>query len=111
MIAMRIKSGIYRFSTLKRPAAVFLVLFIYFFPTIAKCNSLSTITIDFLDKSPLPMILVDPKNQHIIEANTAAASFYKWSVETLEDMSITDINLMTKEQIKNEIARFQPGVA
>ena len=51
------------------------------------------------------MLLVDPKNAEIVDANPAAVSFYGWTKQELTGMKITDINLLSKEQVFKEIER------
>jgi len=54
--------------------------------------------------SKLAMILVDAATGAIVDANRAAASFYGWDVEALKQMNITQINVLTSEQIAAEMA-------
>jgi len=51
------------------------------------------------------MLLIDPESADIVDANPAACSFYGWSQEELTSMKITDINMMPKEQVFQEIER------
>jgi len=51
------------------------------------------------------MLLIDPKNADILDANAAACSFYGWSQEELTSMKITDINMLSKEQVFQEMER------
>ena len=51
------------------------------------------------------MLVIDPKNGEIADANPAACSFYGWSLEKLTAKKITDINILTKEQIFQEMER------
>jgi len=51
------------------------------------------------------MLLIDPENTDIIDANPAACSFYGWSQEELTSMKITDINLLPNEQVLQKIER------
>jgi len=48
------------------------------------------------------MLLIDPENGAIIDANHAAARFYGYSQEQLRTMNITDINTLSKEQVQEE---------
>ena len=49
------------------------------------------------------MLLIDPASAEIIDANPAACSFYGWSREKLTSMKITDINILSKEQVFQEM--------
>ena len=51
------------------------------------------------------MLLVDPATGRISEANQAAAHYYGYSVETLNSMSIMQINTLTPKQIAAEMDR------
>ncbi|MGD8314701.1 MAG: PAS domain S-box protein [Syntrophobacterales bacterium] len=51
------------------------------------------------------MLLIDPENADIVDANPAACSFYSWSHEELTRMKITDINMLSNEQVFQEIER------
>lgn len=50
-----------------------------------------------------PMLLIEPENGKIIDANPAAVSFYGWSVDMLKCMNISEINTLSFEEIKAEI--------
>ncbi len=49
------------------------------------------------------MLLIDPDTADIIDANSAALEFYGYSLEAITGMKITDINILTKEQVFNEM--------
>jgi PAS domain S-box-containing protein len=51
-----------------------------------------------------PMLVIDPQSGQIINANPAACAFYGWSWEELTGMSITQINVLPPEQIRQEMA-------
>ncbi len=51
------------------------------------------------------MLLIDPESAEIVDANPAACSFYGWSEEELTSMKITDINMLPKEEVFQEIER------
>ncbi|MDM8545601.1 PAS domain S-box protein [Candidatus Venteria ishoeyi] len=50
-------------------------------------------------------LIIDPDDGRIIEANRAAEKFYGYSQEQLLNLSISDINTLSKEQIGREMAR------
>ncbi|MEJ2658680.1 MAG: PAS domain S-box protein [Desulfobacterales bacterium] len=51
------------------------------------------------------MLVIDPKNGNIVDANPAAISYYGWSLEEITAMKITDINMLTKEQVFQEMKK------
>ena len=51
------------------------------------------------------ILLIDPVNLSIFDANSAACSFYGWDYETLTNMRISDINTASETEIKNQIQR------
>lgn len=46
------------------------------------------------------MLLIDPENADIVDANPAAAKFYGWSVDELKSMKINQINLLDEATVK-----------
>ena len=48
------------------------------------------------------MLLIDPKNGNIIEANISASKFYRYSMSDLCSMNINQINTLSPEQIVYE---------
>jgi len=59
----------------------------------------------FFDKSSSIMLLVDPENGKILNANEAAAHYYGYPLEHLMQMSVSSINTLPPEQIKEERQR------
>ena len=55
------------------------------------------------------MLLINPENGAIVDANPAACSFYGWSHEELTSRRITDINTLKGEQVYREMKRAQSG--
>lgn len=49
------------------------------------------------------MLLVDPEDGTIVEANPAACTYYGYSYDELQSMNISDINLLTKQEIQQEM--------
>jgi len=49
------------------------------------------------------MLIIDPDNGKIVDANPAAVNFYGWSKEKLTSMKISDINVLNKEEVKKEM--------
>jgi len=50
------------------------------------------------------ILLIDPDNGAIVDANNTAADFYGWSKEQLRTMFLTDINPISPDEIKARIA-------
>jgi diguanylate cyclase (GGDEF)-like protein/PAS domain S-box-containing protein len=53
------------------------------------------------------MMLIDPKTGHIIDANSAATLYYGYSREELLNMRMQDINILSEEEIKEEIKKVE----
>jgi len=51
------------------------------------------------------MLLIDPENGDIVDANPAAVSFYGWSYEELISKKITNINMFTEKKVFQEIEK------
>lgn len=49
------------------------------------------------------MMIIDPDNGNIVDANPAAVNFYGWSKLQLTSMKITDINALNKEEVEKEM--------
>jgi len=62
----------------------------------------------FLDNSSV-MLLVDPADGRIIEANLAAAAFYGYERERLLQLSITDINTLPRDSVLQAMASVLPS--
>ncbi|MFA7268673.1 MAG: diguanylate cyclase [Sterolibacterium sp.] len=55
--------------------------------------------------SQVVMLVIDPDNDRIVDANAAACAYYGYALEALKSMSILDINTMPPEQVNAEIRR------
>ena len=52
------------------------------------------------------MLIIDPKDDgKIVDANPAAEAFYGWGHKELTGMKINEINIMTKEQVNDEMKK------
>lgn len=49
------------------------------------------------------MLVVDPENGDIIDANPASSSFYGWNMVELTNMKISDINILSEEEVFQEM--------
>lgn len=58
-------------------------------------------------KSKVPMLLIDPRDGAIVEANEAACRYYAYPAGQLEQMRITDINTFSQEQVRQEMLRAE----
>jgi len=47
----------------------------------------------------VPMFLIDPKDDSIVDANSGAANYYGYSIEQLCTMTIGDINTLSREEM------------
>jgi len=62
----------------------------------------SQLPASFFNEYGTPMLIIDPKNGQIRDANKAAASFYGYSIEQLKQLTIQQINALDPEDIKLE---------
>lgn len=51
-----------------------------------------------------PMLILDPDDGSIVDANEVAGAFYGWSVDELRTMSVTQINTMRADEVLREMA-------
>jgi two-component system cell cycle sensor histidine kinase/response regulator CckA len=54
-------------------------------------------------------LLIDPESGELIDANPAAADFYGYTVDDLKRLKISDINILTPEQISAEMTKAKTG--
>ncbi len=54
-------------------------------------------------KSRSVMLLVDPKDGRIVDANEAAERYYGWTLDELTSMYITDINMLSADEVRAEM--------
>ncbi len=52
----------------------------------------------------MPMLLINPDNAQIVDVNLQAVTYYGWDMATLTSMNVMDINTLTPEQIRAEMA-------
>ena len=55
------------------------------------------------EKSKVPMLLIDPQDGAIVEANLAASNYYGYDRATLERMRIAEINIFSPQQVQQEM--------
>jgi PAS domain S-box-containing protein len=60
---------------------------------------------NLFDNSYATMLVIDPANGRIIDANAAACTYYGYDRERLKEKRITEINTLTSEQVFEEMAR------
>ena len=51
------------------------------------------------------MLIIDPRDGMIVDANPAAARFYGWGLDELCKMNIAQINLLTEKELQTELQR------
>ncbi len=49
------------------------------------------------------MLIIDPKDGRIVDANPAAVTFYGWEQAELCQMKISQINMLTEQEVKSEM--------
>jgi diguanylate cyclase (GGDEF)-like protein/PAS domain S-box-containing protein len=74
--------------------------------TIALSKSEERFRILFEDSKAV-MLIIDPEDQRIVDANKAAVAYYGYAEETLSEMKISDINILTESQIEEETNQAQ----
>lgn len=57
------------------------------------------------DKNVSIMLLIDPQSGAIVDANPSACTYYGYSKEALMQMSISDINTLSDEEVREEMRR------
>jgi PAS domain S-box-containing protein len=58
----------------------------------------------------LPMMIVDPETGTILDVNSAAAAFYGWHREQLQEMKVSQINIASPETVRLNMAGAQAGI-
>jgi len=59
---------------------------------------------NIFEKHSAVKLLIDAENGNIVDANNAAAEFYKWSIEELKSMKIFDINTLPIHDVKKALS-------
>jgi PAS domain S-box-containing protein len=62
---------------------------------------------EVFEQHAVPMLLLDADNGLIMDANQSAEEFYGYSREALRQMPISQINMLTSEELRAELARAQ----
>lgn len=55
------------------------------------------------------MLIVNPEDGAIVDANPAAAAYYGWTVEELRRMRITEINCVSPSELQAELVQARKG--
>ena len=66
-------------------------------------NSNSNTFLNFFNSYHAAMLLIDSDNGKIINANKSALNYYGYSLETIANMYIYEINTLSKEQVRIEM--------
>lgn len=53
----------------------------------------------------MPMVLIDPESLRVVDANIRAVNFYGWSHAELTTKSVADINILSVDEIRREMAQ------
>ncbi|MZP30844.1 PAS domain S-box protein [Heliobacterium undosum] len=59
----------------------------------------------FFENNLATNLIIDPQTGRIIDANAAACTFYGYPMSELRDKTIYDLNILTKDEINQEMAR------
>ena len=64
---------------------------------------------NFFENNHAVMLLIDPENAAIKDANPAACAYYGWSREKLKTLRIDEINTLTSEEVfaQMQLARLE----
>lgn len=62
---------------------------------------------NFFEKNHSVMLLIDPDSAAIVDANSAACSFYGYTKDELIHKTIDEINTLSPEEVSQEIAKAQ----
>jgi len=65
---------------------------------------------NLFQKHHAAMMIIDPETGEILDTNYAAAHFYGWSQDELKNMNITDINIMSKEEVFSVLKTIESKV-
>ncbi len=57
------------------------------------------------ENSHCVMLIIDPSDGRIVEANPAACQYYGYSHQTLKELTISQINILAPEQVQQEMRR------
>lgn len=63
------------------------------------------------EKNRAVKLLIDPESGAILNANVAACEYYGYSLEELKARSIADINILSPEQVAEEMSRVKERTA
>ena len=58
---------------------------------------------DMFEKNTAMKLYIDPDNGLIVNANKAACDFYGYDLEKIQTLKISDINILSKEEIQKEM--------
>lgn len=76
-----------------------------FFKTLFSPNNTHNALYRFFDESSSIMLLIDPENGEILNANNAAAHFYGYALNQLIGMPISALNTLPPEEVQKERQR------
>ena len=57
---------------------------------------------DFFERHNVPMLWIEPETGVIVDANVAAQNFYRYTREELQKKRISEINMLSNDQIREE---------
>lgn len=61
----------------------------------------------FFEDINTPMLIINPETAEIVDANPRACQFYQYSYEEITKLKITDINILSVEQVNTEMKLAQ----
>ncbi|NPU84504.1 MAG: PAS domain S-box protein [Syntrophaceae bacterium] len=64
---------------------------------------------NLFDNHAAVKLLIDPETAGIFDANRAAVEYYGWPLEQLRRMKVSEINMLSPEEVKGAIERAKTG--
>lgn len=61
--------------------------------------------VSLFDRSHNVILLIDPTDGSIVDANIAAVQFYGWPIQTLKTMNLSQINTLNMKDLKDEMEK------
>jgi len=64
---------------------------------------------NIFEQNTVPMLLMNPETGSVINANRSASEFYGYSIQELAAMNVSDISMMTEEQVNERMQQVKSG--
>jgi PAS domain S-box-containing protein len=77
--------------------------------TVAALQTYESTHRNLFENNHVIMLLVDPQDGSIVDANPAACAFYGWDRKTMQSMDLCEINTLPPDQIRKKIEQVCDG--